>query len=497
MSEPRGNKPISAELVAQKLERVKNFESKDVAAELEARPRFREMLWFLQWVSNSDNYPGGIARFSADLIDESEAMIGTINMQKIGPVKHYTPAQLKILAGDEEDCNFDILGEPREKRKIKHYAERFEDCKRQAKRELADYLFGLCENPFSKFTNPTGLSSYYQSVQQAPEYFPRVGEAILAFMDRRKTRIAATIGETAITREISKWLEISRSAKRTVLIIGTERFGKTESVKNWCLQNPGIVRLVQTPSSAAESDLLREVANTLGIESTIATRGYKLRQLIDYVLAHSGLMLVFDECQFLLPGSYSKTPAAPRLNWFRRSIMDKGIPAALVATPQSYKPSKDRFVKKTGYAIGQFDERILKTVNLSNELCREDLLSIAKIHFPDLAAPYLEYVVENTLATQRNYVSDIEKIAALSRVCADQAGRKIPSLADIKSAIADVLPTAAAEAIEEQPASEQQKRDAAPMKPPCTAPAKRRGSVPAEAPFSSHNRTQTPAELAG
>jgi hypothetical protein len=89
----------------------------------------------------------------------------------------------------------------------------------------------------------------------------------------------------------------------------------------------------------------------------------------------------------------------------------------------------------------QFDERILKTVELPNELCEPDLFAVARVHFSGLADDYLSYVVGKALATERNFVSDIEKIATLAKDNAREHERNLPSLADIESAIADVLPS--------------------------------------------------------
>jgi hypothetical protein len=74
-------------------------------------------------------------------------------------------------------------------------------------------------------------------------------------------------------------------------------------------------------------------------------------------------------------------------------------------------------------------------------LSESDLLAVARIHFADLSDEYLHYVVDKALATERNYVSDIEKIATLAKDNAREHGRDRPLLCDIEAAIADVLPT--------------------------------------------------------
>lgn len=520
------NTPISAALLASKLAGVKNYEDELVFQEMSAQPRFAEMLLFLQWVSEPENYAGGLRQFSRDLLSESEEMIGTDEMLQIGPREQYTQDEESAVRSgiDSQILELGFEYDPESAMKPRAASERVcrgsqdysEICSEYAQRALAVYLYDLCETPGVTFTRKFFKKFGFSQREMAPWYFPRICESILAFMDRRKARIAATIGETTITREIFKWLDVALRAKRTVMIIGTERFGKTEAVKNWCLQNPGIARMVKTPDSNALSDLLREVAKAIGIQSGPDARGYKLRETIDHVLSQSGLMLVMDESQFLVPGSYSKSTSPARLNWFRINVMNKGIPSALVATPQSYKPSKDRFVKKTGFAIGQFDERILKTVSLPDELEKADLLAIARVHFPTLKSQYLEFVVERAIATERNYVSDIEKIATLARVSAEQSGRETPILADIQSAIADVLP-ALPPAPEATPAPKEygrrgrganpaqgRSKKAAPRKRVVNLPASR-CNTPAEPDpvsfsrndFSSHDRQPILTELAG
>ena len=75
-----------------------------------------------------------------------------------------------------------------------------------------------------------------------------------------------------------------------------------------------------------------------------------------------------------------------------------------------------------------------------------------------MGAPYLEYVVSVASATERNYVSDIEKIAALAYDNAQEAGRPLPTLMDIKDAISDVLPAVTRTTSPPEPAPDASKR---------------------------------------
>ena len=88
----------------------------------------------------------------------------------------------------------------------------------------------------------------------------------------------------------------------------------------------------------------------------------------------------------------------------------------------------------------EWDERMLKTVKLPDEVGEADLLAIARIHFGGLIDKSLRYVVNACAATQRSYVSDVAKIAALAKDSARDAGRAALKIEDVLAAIADVLP---------------------------------------------------------
>lgn len=508
MRETRDYPPIRPERVAVKLQRIRNFEYDKITEEMIAQPRLAEMLWFLAFVSRSENYPGGLRKFARDLVAQSGDLLGTRTMQAHGaapypeslhelihyeiPNEHRWWRQRSNVAkasdflpiegwdertAEEIDAQADRefmeeqgerarIAAEKEKTVVMMAGEIADLCRRTAEEELADYLVNLCERPDVRFTRPP--SALYDGGGRAPWYFVKVADAILRFMDRRKTEIAATIAETAVSREIFHWLGKARSTGRSVVISGNSRFGKTEAVRAWAGMNPGIARIVETPSSGGEGEMLRAVARSLGIDFRPNQRGHDLRSQIEFVLQQSRLMLIFEEASFLYPATFSKNTMPARLNWVRRSVMDAGLPCAFIWTPQTHRDARSRFLKATGFAIEQFDGRILRTVNLPTEIPREDLLAIARIHFRGLPESYCEYVVSKAAATERNYCSDVSNIAALAYSNAEDAGRAVPKLEDIKAAIADVLPVAAELPPKAAPRASRT-RPASPMQTPCTA----------------------------
>lgn len=331
--------PISAESVAAKIEQIVNFEQPELFAELEAQPRFSELLWFLQFVSQPDNYTGGLTRFCRDFLATSETQIGTSHMlrcrakkslsfEDIREVYHecsptaqlefrgdlmahllfdMTDAELKSLS--EKECKSDKA------RAVAEFTpERLRGiCMDSAQRHLAGYFKRLCEQPNVGFGRRDSRDWTDDAGLCTPWYFANVADALLGFIDRRKETLASRLAETEITKLVFEWMSVACETRRAVVIEGNSRFGKTEAIKLWCDMSPGVARLVNTPATNAVGDLLREVARALGIDSAIARRGVDLRERIDYVLRYSNLLLCFDESNFLLPGSYSKNTAPPEL----------------------------------------------------------------------------------------------------------------------------------------------------------------------------------------
>lgn len=467
------------------MHRARNFENPALVTEFNEEPRLVEVLWALQFYSQParpkpwhegqfiSGYRGGLRAFTHDLIEDSIDLIGTRQMRVLGEVTYdremasavYNEIPWRerdLVEGDDRRAFDSALGDdserldparfieatPRKKRisereirTIVRKANRaaFEElCVRAARESLTGYLRNLCELPNVRFRRVVGEP--WTDDDRAPWYFADVAEALLRFIDRLRAAAYRQIAETEVSRLVGKWLGRAHSTRRGVLISGTSRFGKTESVQTFCEAHPGRARLVQTPPSNSESDLLRAVAKSFGMEIGPKQRGYQLREEIGYLVDQAGLMLVFDEAQGIFPASFGRNTTPTRLNWIRRSVLDCGVPAAFICTPQSYQNARRKFLRATNFSIEQWDERLLQTVHLPEEVPHEDLLAIARIRFPTLYSEHLKFLVNAVKLTERNYVSDISRIADLARLNAGESGRDAPNLADIKAAIADVLP---------------------------------------------------------
>ena len=69
---------VRPEKVAEKLQAIRNHEYPELLKQISAQPRLVEMMWFLQYVSMQ---PGGLVKFSADMVEQLPARFGTATMR--------------------------------------------------------------------------------------------------------------------------------------------------------------------------------------------------------------------------------------------------------------------------------------------------------------------------------------------------------------------------------------------------------------------------------
>lgn len=237
-------------------------------------------------------------------------------------------------------------------------------------------------------------------------------------------------------------LDYAHSENALVRIEGESRFGKTERVKTWCAANPGKARLVFTPSSSTESDLVRAVVEALGIDFGYQTPARQLRETVEYILRHSRLMVVFDEAHFLFPTRFTANTTPMRLNWVRTQIVDRQCGCALISTPQDYGHSVTCFVKATGHNIQQFLGRIMMERRLPSQLDRADLLAVAQVHFPGFDPDVMDLIIGRAMASE-SYLMALEAIAKRARFIAKRDGHSAITLVDLDLAMSELVPDTA------------------------------------------------------
>jgi hypothetical protein len=87
---------IRPENVAKKLEAIRNHEYPEILAQLAARPRLAEMLWFLQYMSMQ---AGGLVKFCADMAEQLPERFGTKAMRAAKRAE-YTLEEKRCIFGE-------------------------------------------------------------------------------------------------------------------------------------------------------------------------------------------------------------------------------------------------------------------------------------------------------------------------------------------------------------------------------------------------------------
>lgn len=381
--------PIRSHILAGKLADLRRRD--DWPALQSAHPRLVEMLWFLQAQSR---LPGGLVALANRLVDEfPERFIAS------------APDTLPWLAEIRESEGIETP---------------LDDGKELARTGLGSLFHDWCE------------AKTYHAIP-CPRYCPTLETLLIEFMDQVEGKVRQTVASTAIARTVYRELEFAITQTVPVPIIGESRFGKTTAVAAWCEMRPGRARLVTVPNTNRERDFIEAHADAFGIEYTAGTSVSRLKELVQFVLRHSGLFLVYDEAHALVPTNYTRNTPPNRLNWVRCEVIDRGLGCAFFATPQSYHQTLAQYTATTGYKMEQWLGRIGRPVVLPEFIGPEDLLAVARNNFPDVSDVLLELTCSRAMRTG-SPLQTIELLARRARFLASEAGRSGVSLDDIQEA---------------------------------------------------------------
>lgn len=445
---------IRPEILAAKLQRIRNLEMPDIDAQLKDFPRLLEALWFIEAMGRR---PGGLPALVQEMIKQFPQRFGCVSMrgskwragappcavEQCLPVWQYhagcgnqwfpqeyqdwlvafisdttTAEQLRGLRGKEQQefqagwrrYNFDYF--------TQHY-------QRQARDRMPALLKDWCEEPSQAF--------------KGASWCPDLRELLFEFMDYYEGEASRSLAQTEVTRIVFDQLDFAHSQKVPVPIVGDTRFGKTKSVSTWCEMRPGRARLVTVPDTGREREFFAAHADAFGIQYQDSTTAAALKRTVEFVSRQSGLFLIYDEAHFLIPTNYTKTTPPRRLNWVRCQIVDRELGCAFFATPQDYSQTLAQYVKATGHNMEQWLGRLAPTVALPAELSREDLKAVARIHFPDLSEELRALIAARAMQSE-GYLKNMEFAAKRARYLAQKKNREV-TLEDVDQAIEQMLPT--------------------------------------------------------
>lgn len=428
-------------LVAQKLNSAWDLDNQDLMDEILERPYRVRVLIYLAWASQ--NHPGGLKEFASSFLDRfADRVVPTCLQGDAGGILN---EQLFEQLSEEVPFRFqDTLGLTYpSSTTLEHYRS---SIRRIAKENFPDFLSRLVRQGEALFTN-------HETVRLA-WYFPSWEESLEQFIEEKAQEELGKIAKTKVTTAVFKWAEIVQECREAAWLTGSCRYGKTESLRALAKAFPHKFRIVETPDNSSTLSLCRAIAEALGMDSN--RREEELRHDIQWFLSATRLTLIFDEAHFLLPVNFHKNTRPRRLDLVRRTILDRGHGALFVSTPQSYSEMRKKFIRHTGYTIGQWEGRMLKAepIELPEEISEEEMVDVCAKHLPGALPQVHKYIALKAASVRSASVfAQVAKVAKLASFYAKQKGRQIPKLEDVETAILDVSPTLP-EPAQTQPRSE-------------------------------------------
>lgn len=400
----------------------------------------RRLIQSLQWLSHRD---GGLSKVAVDLVQMNPGRLMTRGMGKIRAcggcysVKQAASVRDELPADIQEEfplCGyptaFDLLNvlshEENDWQKeypVSYSAKDFERvCKSAAVDCLGDWLKEVCLNPSASIMDDS-----------QPWYFRGLAKAVNDYVDSLVAGTRGRFVETELTRSLFDTLDYGLETRCMVVVEGLARTGKTFAAAAWCAMHPDRARYVQVPSTGDDIGFFRAVSEGLGSSAGSCLKATQMREKIEDALCGGELMVVFDEAHYLLPQRNLRYAIPNRLNWVMTALVNRGIPVALVTTPQ-FSKSQRAIEQKTGWASEQFIGRIGHWQRLPDRLAEKDLEAIARHLLPTGDEKSIEALVAYAQASSK-YLAGIESAARHAKYRVSKSGRDRVEFADVKEAI--------------------------------------------------------------
>ncbi len=238
------------------------------------------------------------------------------------------------------------------------------------RRWFADFLERLCIDPS---VDVEAVSSTKFSSDAA--YFRDPIGAIVEYRKRHSAALLARTAVTSIGSEIHRWLDRALSTRRIIVIEGPSGSGKTHAAELWCRRHLGEARFVTLSGITHRTGLFQKIGAALGL-AICQHASSKLQAKVEAHLASTRLMLVIDEAHFLWP-QHKRTHSAPELIDWIDTVVNMGVPVALVCTDQFAK-LKSHVEKQTGWTADQFIHRTGWKETIEKRPTKTDLLEVTR-----------------------------------------------------------------------------------------------------------------------
>jgi hypothetical protein len=293
---------------------------------------------------------------------------------------------------------------------------------------LPEYLARICVDP--------GIVVGTDEEGGGVWYFSNLVGALCELQERHSRKAAEKVARTEVSAMVTEVLDFCLARRRWVLAEGLSGVGKSHVIKTWCAMHAGAARFVEVPSSNDDRSFYANIAAALGVASGLSFNTQQIKLRVEETLKESGLMLVFDECHFLIP-QYARPRGIPsRLQWLK-STFDSGTPLAIIGLPD-FSKWQALYVKTTMWSDEQLERRINRKIRLPAVQSKEDFVKIAQTHFPEGTANSWLLLAGYALASVKKQASAITEALESPRFRAERDGRELVTFDDIEAVIREI-----------------------------------------------------------
>jgi hypothetical protein len=216
-------------------------------------------------------------------------------------------------------------------------------CEAAARLGLPDILRSFCEHPDVHCIHG--------------EWFcPDIETALERFMDRHAEQIASTVAHTALMRRVSDEIDNAETTRLPIVLSEEAGVGKSTIARALCEMWPGLRRFFEPKPGSDLRTLQGSIAETLGIDPR--KKWKDLADTIHDVLRESGILLVCDEADRLIPASFNQRSEPRRLNWLRCYVIDPKHGCVMLTADDAFNDELARFQRVTNYHDAQWRSRV-------------------------------------------------------------------------------------------------------------------------------------------
>lgn len=422
----------------------------------------REHRRLLFWIQGRSQTPGGLAGIARDLAEKFPDRLITPTMAKL-KLKSGTMVTGPDLARIRDECEYFTRDQLAARRACVPYsapesagvAELTALCRRAFLEKLPAHLVQLCVNPHLQLAHDPGSpdTGYQREVagQLRPvdggsreEFrsaevlcFKELVTSLLALMHGDCQRAQAAHALTTVGQTVWKQLDFCKRTHEMVVIEGREGIGKSEAVKAWCAAHEGECRYIELTSTTNQTEFFRELAAVLGVACSYTRKAMEMKSRSTDVLRRSRLMLVVDEGHYLLPQTQRVETRPVLLDWLYSSLNNKGVPVAIIATPQ-FSQLAAHVEQRTGWNSRQFLRRSKRFQELPQRLGINDLKLVAGALLPG-ASEALVGVVAAYGDLKEHQLDAVKDLVREARLIAEEDGRERLKTTDLERAMKEVI----------------------------------------------------------